>query len=382
MGAIRRRRRRSRPSSSERRHRRLASGSHPACLRLPGSIGLHCHGDRKLGACLSRSLFPRAAPGVCTISGATISFVGGGTCTINANLGPQRQLPACTAGATVVHRGRRSLRRELTDDHHHAPARPPCLALVARTPSRGPPARALQSCSRPMRRAPASPARCRVLTGLVHRSGSWRVNADQPGNSNYLPVPQQHQSFPIGLAQQNITFTSTPPEPHGARRRDLCHHRDGDLRSRGRLQRRPGPTRASARFPVRSPRRRSASANVRSRRISLGTAAISRVQVQQTLPHIRQGSRHDHDHLDASGGERPQVRCAVHYRGDGNAPGSPSSSPLIRAALVSAFVLRFDRVVFRQRQLHGLREPAGKTAPGCRAHPRRSRRSRSNWVSR
>ena len=41
--------------------------------------------------------------------------------------------------------------------------------------------------------------------------GSCRVNADQPGNSNYLPAPQQHQSFPIGLAQQNITFTSTPP---------------------------------------------------------------------------------------------------------------------------------------------------------------------------
>jgi hypothetical protein len=61
--------------------------------------------------------------------------------------------------------------------------------------------------------APASAGICTVSGSTVSFSGNGNctVNADQSGNANYLPAPQKQQTFAIGLAAQNISFTSSPP---------------------------------------------------------------------------------------------------------------------------------------------------------------------------
>ena len=37
------------------------------------------------------------------------------------------------------------------------------------------------------------------------------IDANQAGNASFAPAPQAQQSLPVGLANQTITFTSTPP---------------------------------------------------------------------------------------------------------------------------------------------------------------------------
>ena len=58
--------------------------------------------------------------GVCTVSGSTVSIVGAGTCTVNANQAGQRLLPGRAPGAAVVHG-----RPRLPDDHDHVDAAGP-----------------------------------------------------------------------------------------------------------------------------------------------------------------------------------------------------------------------------------------------------------------
>ncbi len=41
--------------------------------------------------------------------------------------------------------------------------------------------------------------------------GQCTLNADQPGNENYLPAPQASQLFPVAKATPSLAFTSNPP---------------------------------------------------------------------------------------------------------------------------------------------------------------------------
>jgi hypothetical protein len=49
------------------------------------------------------------------------------------------------------------------------------------------------------------------LVTLTGPAGSCVIDANQAGNTSYLPAPQAQQTVTAGLAPQEITFTSTPP---------------------------------------------------------------------------------------------------------------------------------------------------------------------------
>lgn len=61
---------------------------------------------------------------------------------------------------------------------------------------------------------PSSSNVCTVSNGIVSfglQSGVCRVNANSGSNANYATPAQVQQAFGVGLIQQNITITSTPP---------------------------------------------------------------------------------------------------------------------------------------------------------------------------
>ena len=61
--------------------------------------------------------------------------------------------------------------------------------------------------------------------------GTCTVNANQAGNANYNAAPQVQQSFTVAKGDQTITFTSTAPAARDRRRRHVHGHRDGDVGS-------------------------------------------------------------------------------------------------------------------------------------------------------
>jgi alpha-tubulin suppressor-like RCC1 family protein len=56
---------------------------------------------------------------------------------------------------------------------------------------------------------------CSISSGKVSFTavGSCVIDANQAGNTNYLPAPQKQQPVTVGQGSQAITFTSAPPSP-------------------------------------------------------------------------------------------------------------------------------------------------------------------------
>jgi hypothetical protein len=151
--------------------------------------------------------FSLAAPsaGVCSLSGAVVSFVGAGTCTINADqsgnstylAAPQVQ-QSFTVGRSV-----QSITFTSTPPSGAAVGGPDYV--VTATSSSG----LAVSFS-----VDASSAGVCTLSGTsVHLggAGTCTIDANQAGNGTYAAAPQVQQSFAIGRASQTITITSTPP---------------------------------------------------------------------------------------------------------------------------------------------------------------------------
>ncbi|MBO9662745.1 Ig domain-containing protein [Dokdonella sp.] len=145
-----------------------------------------------------------AAAAVCSISGATVSFHGAGTCVIDANQpGDASYDPAPQIQQSfAVDRGQQTISFTTT---------PPAAVVggapyaVAATASSGLPVTFSID--------PVATAVCSISGSTVsfHGAGTCVIDANQPGDANYDPAPQMQQSFAVGIGSQTLTFTSTPP---------------------------------------------------------------------------------------------------------------------------------------------------------------------------
>jgi hypothetical protein len=151
--------------------------------------------------------------GVCTVSGSNISFVGTGTCTIdadqsgNASYQPAPQVQQ-SFSVSAAPKSVQSITYTSTPPSNAAVGG--STYTVSATASSGLPVTFTIDAS--------SGGVCTIsgstLT-MVH-AGTCTIDANQAGNGTYAAAPQVQQSFTIARGSQTITFTSTPPDPVGA----------------------------------------------------------------------------------------------------------------------------------------------------------------------
>jgi Ethanolamine utilization protein EutJ (predicted chaperonin) len=150
---------------------------------------------------------------VCTINDGTVSFIGPGTCTIDANQGgdltyapaPQMQQAFAVASAGG-----------LTSQAITFTSTAPAAAVVG-----GPGYLATASASSGLPVVltidDASATVCTIANATVSfiGPGTCTIDANQGGDGTYAPAPQQQQSFAVaaaaGLTSQTIMFVSTAP---------------------------------------------------------------------------------------------------------------------------------------------------------------------------
>jgi hypothetical protein len=147
-----------------------------------------------------------SSAGICTLSGSTVSFVGAGTCTINANQAgnasynpaPQAQQSFAVAKAA-----------QTITFTSAAPG-----AAVVGGPTYTVAATASSGLTVAFSIAPASAGVCTISGSTVSfvAGGTCTVNANQAGNAGYNAAPQAQQSFAVAKATQTITFTSAAPK--------------------------------------------------------------------------------------------------------------------------------------------------------------------------
>ena len=183
--------------------------STPPAGAVAGGAGYTVTATASSGLAVAFSLSAGSA-GVCTISGASVSFVGGGTCTINANqpgngsyqAAPQAQ-QSFTVAASPPPKSPQTINFTSTapagaivgGSAYHVTASASSGLAVAFSASAG------------------SAGICTVAGSTVSLvgAGTCTINANQAGNASYLAAPQKQQSFTISLASQTISFTSVPP---------------------------------------------------------------------------------------------------------------------------------------------------------------------------
>jgi hypothetical protein len=145
------------------------------------------------------------ASGVCSIAGSTVSFIGVGTCVIDANqagnasYGPAPQVQQSFA----VAQGSQTI--TFTSTAPAAATVGGATYNVTATATSGLPVAFTID-------ATASSI-CSIAGSTVSFTavGTCVIDANQAGNANYSPAPQVQQSFAVGQGSQTITFTSTAP---------------------------------------------------------------------------------------------------------------------------------------------------------------------------
>jgi uncharacterized membrane protein YjjB (DUF3815 family) len=147
------------------------------------------------------------------VSGATVSLVGVGTCTIDANQAGNGSYLAAPQKQQLFTISKRSQTISFTST-------PPGSAVVGGA-SYQVAATATSGLAVVFSAAPSSAGICTVSGSTVTLvgAGTCTINANQAGNGTYLAAAQVQQSFAIGRGSQTITITSTPPanpHPHSA----------------------------------------------------------------------------------------------------------------------------------------------------------------------
>jgi hypothetical protein len=147
-----------------------------------------------------------SAASVCSIAGSTVSFIGVGTCVINANQpGDVTYNPAPQVQQSfAVGQGSQTI--SFTSS---APAGAvvggPTYNVTATGGGSGNPVTFTIDA--------AASTVCSIAGSTVSfiGVGTCVINANQAGNANYTAAPQVQQSFAVGQGAQAITFTSTAP---------------------------------------------------------------------------------------------------------------------------------------------------------------------------
>ena len=147
--------------------------------------------------------FSSATPTICSTSGSTVSFVGVGTCTIDADqAGDSAYSPAPELVQSFA-----VMRSQAVAFYSKAPAQAG-MGGAAYWVS------AASSSGLAVVFSSATPAVCSVSGSIVSfiGVGTCTVDVDQAGNSEYEPAQQAQQTFPVGKDSQRIAILSSPPE--------------------------------------------------------------------------------------------------------------------------------------------------------------------------
>ncbi len=144
--------------------------------------------------------FSSAAPGVCSVSGTSVTFISVGTCTINADQGGNgnwNPAPQVQQSFQVM-KGNQAISFAAPADKRLDES----VTVVASASS-----------GLTVSFTSAAPGVCSVSgTSVTFISvGTCTINADQGGNGNWNPAPQAQRSFQVTKGNQTITFTSTAP---------------------------------------------------------------------------------------------------------------------------------------------------------------------------
>lgn len=143
------------------------------------------------------------------MTASTLSLIGTGTCTIDANQpGDPTYLSATQVQqAVAVGAGPQSI--AFTSTPPPSPRAGGTYAVTAVATSKLPVSITVDS---------STTSVCSISASTVTflSIGTCRIDANQPGNPSYHAAAQVQQSMTVGWGTQTITFTSTPPEATGA----------------------------------------------------------------------------------------------------------------------------------------------------------------------
>jgi hypothetical protein len=190
----------------------VGKGSQAINFTSPAPTGAKVNGSYTVtasgGASGNSVTFSSATPSVCSVVGPTVTFVGAGTCTINADQAGNADYLA----ATQVQQSFAVTKNDQTITFT-SPA--PDSAVFGGSYS----ATATSTSDLTVTFSTDTASVCTVLSGgsvSFVGTGTCHVNADQVGNTAFNAAPQVQQSFSIGKANQTISFTSTAPVSRAA----------------------------------------------------------------------------------------------------------------------------------------------------------------------
>jgi len=146
-----------------------------------------------------------SASSVCSILGSTVSFIGAGTCVIDAN-------QAGNANFNAAPQVQQSFAVAKGDQTISFTSTAPVNAKVG-GPAYTVTATATSSLAVGFTIDASATAVCSILGSTVSFTaiGTCVIDANQAGNANYNAAPQVQQSFAVAKGDQTITFTSTAP---------------------------------------------------------------------------------------------------------------------------------------------------------------------------
>ena len=173
-----------------------------------GGAGYTVSASASSGLAVTFSLAASSA-GVCTLSGSLVSFVGTGTCTIDANQGGNGSYQAAPQAQQSFAVGLASQTISFTSSPPGGATVGGATYTVTATASSG--------LTVSLTVAPASAGVCSLSGSVVSfgGAGTCTIRANQAGNGSYQAAAQAQQSFtvtsPASKSVQTIQFSSTPP---------------------------------------------------------------------------------------------------------------------------------------------------------------------------
>ena len=148
--------------------------------------------------------FSSATTAVCTVSGSTVSFVAGGSCTITASqAGNSSYAPAASVSQTF-----QVVSSPQTITFSAIAAQTVCARLTLS---------ASASSGLPVSFTSSTTGVCTVSgsTASFIATGSCTITASQAGNSSYAPATPVSQTFQVVACSQTITFSAIAAQPVG-----------------------------------------------------------------------------------------------------------------------------------------------------------------------
>ena len=152
------------------------------------------------------SVDPSSGPGVCTVSGTTVTYTAAGSCVIDANqAGVGSYAAAPQVQRTITVNG------ILQSISFTAPASGTAGDSAALSATGG-------GSGNPVVFSVDGPGVCRVsgTTVTYTGAGSCVIDANQAGNGSYLDAPQVQRTITVSKIPQSISFTAPPPESVGS----------------------------------------------------------------------------------------------------------------------------------------------------------------------